>query len=190
MKKRYLCFILVALLFSACQANSLKEPATSQATGNPTTTITYQNESSVEATTVNRSSSNVNQTTAIIWVENGATQGLDEDGFRTVGIINVKVDLSQPDGFWVRESWDAYGHKVDPWSDLSQILGQKIMNRDEAAHVANRILASEQSAGRFADLKLGRVMHDPDKNIWFFSFINKNIMLNLANLAWKLLYLW
>jgi len=146
MKKIYLCSVFLALFLASCQ-NTITE----------------------EKSTMSIPSSSAESTSAIIWAEEGEWPGLDENGFRTIGIMYMKVDFSKPDGFWVRD-WDKRGFAAEPRSDLSQILGQKIAHRYEAAHIAYKILTSEQEAGSNAK-HLMQIQHDQVENIWIFGYI-------------------
>jgi len=104
--------------------------------------------------------------TKIIWVEEGDRPVMKDS--HTVGIRYREVDLSKPN--WQGKTWDERGFAFESNSDLTQILGQEIATRDEAAYVANKILESEQDAGMFPAYELMQVEHDPDKNIWIFIY--------------------
>ena len=154
MKRYVLVFAVVALalLLAACQ------------TGPPA----VQAESRTTETTqpITQSPS------GIAWVEQGERIFINENDLRWTGIEFREVDLSEP--WWAGETWDISGFTAEPRSDLSQILGRRIQNRDEAAHIAIQIIESEQQDrnifGSDMPFELSRVSHDPQKNIWIFNY--------------------
>ena len=107
---------------------------------------------------------------AIIWVKEGEPPKLDKTGTRTIGIIYKKVDLS-------KQVWEKCGLEMESRSDLSQILGKNILNRDEAVKTANELLLSEQQAGLNAKYELMQIEHDSDNNIWVFGYWENDVTL-------------
>ena len=166
MKKYCLCFALLAVFLVSCQAN---QPST-------TSTRAEVNTTEKESTGMNLTVGNKESSPGIIWVEEGEVPAFDETGTRTIGIYFEKVDLSQP--AWNGQAWDERGYTFEPRSNLAPILGRSISSRDEAAHVANEILASEQKNGAVfggEKLELMIVRHDSDKNIWIFVYFINNL---------------
>ena len=105
-----------------------------------------------------------------IWIEEGK-RGI-YIGTYQIGVRYSEIDLSKP--AWDGRSWDEQGFACEPRSDLTQILGEVINTRDEAAHIAKkirpRILAS-------SSYELLSVRHDPNMNIWIFGYAENNIKL-------------
>ena len=174
MRKYYLSFVFLALFFVSCQANQPSIPVSSQTefnTSQPNPSI-KERESSMTV-----SYSNTESSSTIIWVEEGERPVFDETGLRTIGIRFREIDLSMPvDGS--NDAWDEQGLAIEPRSDLTQILGRSITTRDEAAYVANKILASEQKNGGVfggEELELMRVEHDPNENVWIFKYWENTI---------------
>jgi len=124
-----------------------------------------------EASNMNGLSCN-NDPTGIVWIEEG--ERLAIKGSRWIGIRYREVDLVAfyEKLSWDGRSWDERGHAIEPRSDLTQILGQIISTRDEAAYIANEIIASEGSNNIIGglELELMNVTHDPDRNIWIFGY--------------------
>jgi len=119
---------------------------------------------------------NKDESTTAIWVEEGETQIIDRDNSRRIGISFREVDLSKPT--WAGQSWDERGFACEPRSDLTQILSRSISTRDEAACIANEIIASEQKTGNIlggSAFELMGVDHDPNKNIWIFHYCINDI---------------
>ena len=118
------------------------------------------------------SSSSIEPSSTIIWIEEGDKPILDEAGVHPIGTWYREVDLSEPVG-WSKKAWDEVGIAIEPRSDLTQILGQSISTKDDAAYIANKVLASEQEMGCIIGglvLELTLIKYDPGKNIWIFVY--------------------
>jgi len=160
MKKSYTSVIFLALFLASCQTNQPPAP-----TSDSNSFLTQPDQTnSGKLSTVNSESS-----TAILWVDYGDQPVLDDAGLRPIGVWYWEVDLSEPVS-WSRKAWDEVGFDVEPRSDLTQILGQRITTRDEAAYIAYRILANEGNRTGGLESVLVLVKHDPDKNIWILVY--------------------
>ena len=137
------------------------------------------NETNNEVTTMSETNNVTNQTEQplnsepIVWVEGDNLALMDECGLRTMSIRYREVDLLQP--YLFDESWAEAGFSIEPQSDLLKVLGWPIASREEAASVANEILASEGQIIGGLTLELMQVEHDPNQNIWIFSYWENNM---------------
>jgi len=133
------------------------------------------------ATNGNDTTTNTIAITSIEWVEDGEVPVFD--GERRVGIRYRELDLSQPYiSAAIGQMWDEIGITTEPRSDLSQILGQPIATREEAANLANQILESEGQIFDDQVIELMSVEYDPSQNIWIFGYNSNILMLGLRSL--------
>ncbi|MCL2508615.1 MAG: hypothetical protein FWF05_05520 [Oscillospiraceae bacterium] len=152
MKKYCLCIVLIALFLVSCQANQATHPSTPPMETN--------------ATDVHPESSSV-----IIWVEGDGNRFFDENGTRRIAVNYKEINLSEMT--WNDQTWDNLWPGIEPLSDLTWILDQRIAARDDAARIATEVMASEQEAGNraFIDaIGLSQVAYDPKKSIWVISY--------------------
>ena len=114
------------------------------------------------------------------WIEEHLAP-IDECGIRTVGIRYREVDLSEP--YWFDEYWQDVGFDATSTSGRSQFVRQSISTREEAADIANKLLESKTYPGMDVGqgiiggltLELMQIEHDPNQNIWIFSYWENNI---------------
>ena len=71
--------------------------------------------------------------------------------------------------FWNEESGSG-GFATEPRTDLSQLLGQRIATREEAAVVAYRILMSEEFSFGSGLLDSLFIRHDSGEDIWWIMY--------------------
>jgi len=66
--------------------------------------------------------------------------------------------------------WDEVGETRYPSEQVAALFGQPIEDRDDAADLAEAILAQEQAEGNFRTVSLVMVTDDPIEDIWVLSF--------------------
>ena len=79
--------------------------------------------------------------------------------------------------------WDEVGETRQPSPAVAALFGQPIEDRDDAADLAEKILAQEQAEGNFATARLAIVTVDPISDMWVLSFRNtrdESVVLDIA----------
>jgi len=141
------------------------------------TTVETPEDSATEATTVlttmeaSETDANAEATSAIIWAEGDANRFFDENGVRRIAVSFKEIDLSKMT--WNDRFWDDLWPGIEPVSDLTQIFGQRIAAREDAARIAVEVMVNEQAAGNrmFVDaIGLAQVAYDPSKSIWVITY--------------------
>jgi hypothetical protein len=111
---------------------------------------------------------NITEIEPIIWVEENEEPEFDDD-LRWIGIEYREIDLSEI-YFRVGLYWDDESIPLRNLLDYSEVYGQRITTRDEAAYVANKVWKIEQREHSFEGFELNLIEFDPNENIWIFKY--------------------
>jgi len=88
---------------------------------------------------------------------------------RNEGVSDVdEVRFSEVD--LLSKEWEQAEFPIEPREYFAQFTGQTISSKEDAVGVADAILENEQRAGHFPDFKLTLIEHDPNENIWVFTY--------------------